>query len=124
MKSPTKLVGIVRRKDIISAYNHSISKRAHKQHKAVLLSHASMDKTNLLCVKIPSRAMVVGKKIGTIGLPENCLIVSLRRGNKFSVPKGDTILHTGDMLELYGLTEKLKEGVVLLTQKGTTDRRQ
>ena len=117
----SKLVGIIRRKDIISAYNHSISKRAHKQHKAVLLNHASMDKTNLLCVKIPAGAVVAGKSIRTIGLPDNCIIVSLRRGNKFSVPKGDTVLLARDMLELYGLTNKLQEGVMLLTQKERND---
>ena len=117
-----QLLGLVRRRDILSAYNHSISKRAYKQHKAVLLSKGAMENTNLLCVKIPPQAKVIGKRVSAIGLPENCIIVSLRRGSKFHVPKGDTVLHSGDMLELYGIADKLQEGVIRLTEKEGNDR--
>ncbi len=112
-----QLLGLVRRRDILSAYSHSISKRAYKQHKAVLLSQGSMENTSLLCVRIPPDAKVVGERVSAIGLPENCIIVSLRRGSKFYMPKGDTVLYSGDMLELYGLANKLQEGVIRLTEK-------
>jgi CIC family chloride channel protein len=112
-----KLVGVVHRKDIIGAYNQSIIKRSHKQHKADLLRQGRVDNANLACVKIPPDALVAEKRLSAIDLPEDCIIVSLRRGNLLSVPKGDTVLHVGDMVEVFGIAEKLEEAVIYLTQE-------
>ncbi len=111
-----KLVGVVHRKDIIGAYNHAMSKRSHKQHKADLLRQGRVDNANLACVKIPTDALVAEKRLSAIDLPEDCIIVSLRRGSLLSVPKGDTVLHAGDMVEVFGIAEKLEEAVIRLTQ--------
>jgi len=112
-----KLVGVVHRKDIIGAYNQSIVKRSHKQHKADLLRQGRVDNANLACVKIPPHALVAGKRLSAIDLPEDCIIVSLRHGSKLSVPKGDTILHDGDIVEVFGIAEKLEEAVHYLTHE-------
>jgi CIC family chloride channel protein len=112
-----KLVGVVHRKDIIGAYNQSIIKRSHKQHKADLLRQGRVDNANLACVKIPPHALVAEKRLSAIDLPADCIIVSLRRGSLLSVPKGDTVLHAGDMVEVFGIAEKLEEAVIYLTQE-------
>jgi Trk K+ transport system NAD-binding subunit len=67
-------------------------------------------------VKIPPDALVAEKRLSAIDLPEDCIIVSVRRGSLLSVPKGDTVLHAGDMVEVFGIAEKLEEAVIRLTQ--------
>lgn len=111
-----KLVGVVHRGDIINAYNQSIVKRAHKQHKADLLRQGRVDNANLVCVKIPPKSLVVEKRLSEIDLPEECIIVSLRRRNKLTVPKGDTVLKAGDMVEIFGIADKLDEAVMCLSR--------
>ncbi|MEE9591106.1 MAG: chloride channel protein [Thermodesulfobacteriota bacterium] len=111
-----KLVGMVHRGDFINAYNQSIVKRAHKQHKTDLLRQGRVDNANLVCVKIPPKSSVIKKRLSEIKLPEDCLIVSLRRGNKLSVPKGDTVLKAGDMVEIFGIADKLDEAVMCLSR--------
>lgn len=33
-----------------------------------------------------------------LALPENCLLVSVKRGNEEIIPRGNTLLHSGDIL--------------------------
>jgi trk system potassium uptake protein TrkA len=42
------------------------------------------------------RCMVCNKKISELELPENTVLVSLIRGDKVIVPRGNTVLETGD----------------------------
>ncbi len=112
-----KLLGVIHRKDILGAYNHAINKRAHKHHKADFLHHGGSDKATLSCVKIPPHAWVVEKRISAIGLPEDCIIVYLRRGSTLTVPKGDTVLHAGDMVELFCIADNLQAAAICLTRK-------
>jgi len=43
-------------------------------------------------------AAIAGKRISEVKLPPNCLIASLRRNYKVIVPRGDTLIHAGDVL--------------------------
>jgi Na+:H+ antiporter len=43
-------------------------------------------------------SQVVGRKISEVSWPPNCLIASLRRNYQVIVPKGETLLRTGDVL--------------------------
>jgi trk system potassium uptake protein TrkA len=39
---------------------------------------------------------VIDKAVKDVGLPENSVLVSILRGDTIIVPKGDTVLKTGD----------------------------
>jgi Trk K+ transport system NAD-binding subunit len=43
-------------------------------------------------------SVIAGRRVSEVQLPPNCLIASLRRNYKVIVPRGDTLLHTGDIL--------------------------
>jgi CPA1 family monovalent cation:H+ antiporter len=43
-------------------------------------------------------SQIVGRKISEVKWPQNCLITSLRRNYQVIVPKGETLLRTGDVL--------------------------
>lgn len=52
-------------------------------------------------VEIPPDAPVVGQRVSEIVLPEECLIVSVRRGRKLYIAHGDTLLHAGDQVTVF-----------------------
>lgn len=41
-----------------------------------------------------------GRKVAEISIPDECIFVSVLRGNIFIYPKGDTVIHSGDKILL------------------------
>lgn len=93
-----RLVGVVRRHDIIRAYNTAIVRRASHQHRAETLRLGRLDNASFVHIDIPADSPVVGWRISEIQLPEECLIVSVRRGRKLHVAHGHTVLQAGDQV--------------------------
>ena len=96
-----KLVGVVRRSDIVRAYTHAITKRAHEQHWAEVERLGRLDSTSFEHIELTTGSPAVGKRVGEIALPKDCLIVSVRRGRKLYIPHGDTRLQVGDKLVVF-----------------------
>lgn len=96
-----RLVGAVRRDDIIRAYNHAIIKRARHQHQVEVLRLGRLDGTSFVHVDIPPGSPVVGQRVSDITLSEESLIVSLRRGRKQQVVHGYTVLQAGDQVTVF-----------------------
>ncbi len=55
-------------------------------------------KLALVRVDLTKESPVIGKAVKDMGLPENSVLVSILRGGTIIVPKGDTILQSGDDL--------------------------
>jgi CIC family chloride channel protein len=96
-----RLVGAVRRSDIIRAYNQAIVKRARHQHWAEVLRLGRLDRTLFEQIEIAPGSPVVGQQIREITLPEECLIVSIRRGRQLQVVHGHTVLSAGDRVTVF-----------------------
>jgi CIC family chloride channel protein len=96
-----RLVGTVRRSDIIRAYNNAIAQRAQHQHRVEVLRLGQLDGTGFAYVDVPSHSPAVGKRISEITLPQECLIVSVRRGRKLHVPHGYTVIQNGDQVTVF-----------------------
>jgi CBS domain-containing protein len=96
-----RLVGAVRRSDIIRAYDQAIAARAHHQHRADVLRLGHVDGTRFLQLRVPSDAPAVGQRIGELDLPEECLIISVRRGRKLHMAHGYTTLESGDRVTVF-----------------------
>lgn len=96
-----QLVGVVRRRDIIYAYNHAIIKRAHHQHRTEALRLGKLGGASFIHVEIPPESPVVGRQVSEIHLPETCLIISVQRGRKLQVVRGDTVLQGGDRMTIF-----------------------
>ena len=107
-----KLVGVINEHDIIRAYNHAIAKRAQQQHKMDALQLGKLNDANFIEVVVPKQAEVVGKQIRQLQLPENCLIVSIRRGRKLYIADGYTVIQPGDRVAAisnHGCIDSLRE---------------
>ncbi len=102
-----RLIGAVRRSDIVRAYNHAIVKRAHHQHRIETLRLGKLDDTAFEHIEVPPESPAVGKRVRDIHLPEECLVVSVRRGRKLHVAHGYTVLQAGDQVTVFAASESL-----------------
>ncbi|MBN1179352.1 MAG: chloride channel protein [Anaerolineae bacterium] len=117
-KNPKQLVGVIRRSDIVRAYNSAIVQRAHHQHRAEILRLRKLDGTNFAYVDIPEGAPVIGQRVSQVRLPEACLIMSVRRGRKLHIAHGQTTIQAGDLVTVFGEQECLGEVQKALTGEG------
>ena len=96
-----RLVGVVRRADIIRAYDQAIAARAQHQHRAEVLRLGQVDGTSFLQLKIPPDSPAAGRRVSELGLPEDCLIISVRRGRDLHMAHGYTTLQPGDRVTVF-----------------------
>jgi CPA1 family monovalent cation:H+ antiporter len=55
-------------------------------------------RTQFLEVTIPDDSHAVGKTIAELGIPRAAVLVSIQRGDEVIIPRGDTLLHVGDVI--------------------------
>ena len=105
---PSKLLGVLRRQEILWAYGELAA-----EHDRLLRETGAklpIDNRELvyLDLSVPSNNRELpSQKIQHIGLPGQCLIVMLRRGDRTVVPSGVTVLEPGDELTL--VTTRVQE---------------
>ena len=114
-KSNRTLIGLIRRNDIIGAYNGAILKRTRHQHKVKTLQLQNKDKTALIRIQIPANSPVIGKRISEIKLPDESLIVSIRNQNKLTIAHGHTTLNENDELTVFVKIESINQVQEVLT---------
>jgi Trk K+ transport system NAD-binding subunit len=49
-------------------------------------------------VTIPDDSQANGKTIAELGIPRAAVLVSIQRGDEIIIPRGDTVLHEGDVV--------------------------
>ncbi len=91
-----RLLGAVRRYDIISAYQTAILRRVELQEHTDQLRLGRLTGTDILDILIHPQSQVVGKKVCDVELPENCVLISVRRGQNVQIVKGSTIIEADD----------------------------
>ncbi len=117
-----RLVGVIRRQDIVRAYNQAIVKRAHHQHRAETLRLGKLDGAGFQHISIPPGAPAAGQRVSEIDLPDECLIVSVRRGRKLHIAHGDTILQSDDLVTVFAADECFSEVERRLTGETAADQ--
>ena len=71
---------------------------------------------------IPAGSKVVGKKLVELGIPQECLIVLIVRGNEYILPSGATSLAGGDTLLVLSDKETFARIVSEINTKGQDDK--
>ncbi len=97
---PRHLLGMVRRSDIVRAYDVALSRRAALRHRTqqVRIDALTPERVNTIEVSIEPGAACVGKRMKDVTWPQACIVASLRRGQQVLVPRGETVLNVGDVL--------------------------
>jgi monovalent cation:H+ antiporter, CPA1 family len=64
------------------------------------LPESGETRTQFLEFTIPPESQIVGKTIAGLEIPRSAVLVSIRRGEEIIIPRGDTLLHSGDIVTL------------------------
>ncbi len=96
------IVGVLRRHDIIKAYNIALMKRAKNQFDD-LAQQRQIDGMEFIEIKILPDSPSANQALASLGanLPDDCVIVSIRREGEVFVPHGDTRLLPGDHVNCF-----------------------
>ncbi len=103
-QNPRQLLGLIRRRDIIRAYNLAIARRGEIAQRLQELRVGEGD-AEYIRVDLPADAWAVGKRVRELHLPEDCVLVSVRRGRRIIIPHGDTVLQPGDRITIFTTRE-------------------
>lgn len=96
--NPRRVLGVVRRSDIVRAYNLAIIRKTAVAHRAAALRLGTLTGAEVLEIRLTDGSPAVGKRLADVSLPGECLIASVRRGRRVLVPSGRTELQVGDVL--------------------------
>lgn len=99
-ENPRQLLGVLRRSDVIHAYDIALTRRITQRHQehALRLDALTPSHVDVSDIAIESGALASGKTIKEIPFPRDCIIASVRRGAQVFIPRGETLLLAGDVL--------------------------
>lgn len=112
--NPKKLLGLLRRSDLVKAYNVGIMRRLDLEHRTERLRVGQVSGTEFVEVVVPAGSPTAGCMLKDLALPPDCLILSVRRDHRLIIPDGNTLLESGDRLTAFvrlGQTEALRKCV-------------
>ncbi len=96
--APRRLVGLLRRGDLVRAYDVALTRRAAVRHRASqvrLGATAGIDVDELL---VAPGSACDGKAVRDVPWPRDCVLATVRRGRGVLLPRGDTVLASGDVI--------------------------
>ena len=97
-QNPRRLLGLIRRSDIVRAYRVGISRRLDLQERADKLRLAKLTGTEFVEIRVEAGSPQVGRQISELSLPPDCLLTTARRGEKVILLHGDTRIQEGDRI--------------------------
>lgn len=96
---PRRLLGVLRRVDLVRAYDIALTRRAtlrHRAHQTRL--DASTAALSVTEIAIQPGAACDRRLVQEIAWPQDAVIASVRRGGQMLIPHGSTRLEAGDVL--------------------------
>ena len=119
-KQPERLLGVIQRKQIFWAYGELASEHRRLPEEAGL--GPTLDQQESVQVELEIEAGHTGlcfKKVRDIQVPEQSLIVLVRRAEQAIIPRGDTKVEPGDVLVLLTTRpgeQRLRRGVAQVSR--------
>lgn len=97
-EDPDHLDGLIRRSDIIRAYDVALTRRSEIQHRAKRMRLREVDGTDFIELTLRETDHAVGKAMQDIAtmMPEDCVVISIRRDGTVLIPHGNTVFKAGD----------------------------
>jgi len=120
-ENPKLLLGLLRRSDAIRAYDIALKRHTLLRHRAQQARLGTFSGVDVQEVIIRPRAECDGQPVRDVAWPRDCVIASVRRGSNLFIPRGDAILHAGDVLVFVAEGEARKT-VLELCQKEKVTR--
>jgi CIC family chloride channel protein len=102
-EDPYHLLGMVRRQDIVLAYDLALTRRAEIQHRTQQIDLNDTDGTEFVEVILHQNDRATGQTVASIAsqLPTRCVLISIKRDGKTIIPHGDTVFEAGDQITAF-----------------------
>jgi CIC family chloride channel protein len=92
---PGRVIGMLRRRDIIAAYHRARQERPEIAARLDRLRE-SVGGARMFEAEIQHDSLLADTEVRALSLPPDTLLVAVRRGGRTLIPRGDTVLHPGD----------------------------
>jgi chloride channel protein, CIC family len=89
-----RLVGVLSSRDVVSAYRRALAANVRQVRSAG-------SQGALLEAEIGATSVLAGRPVEKGGWPRDSVLVSIRRGDRLIVPRGDVVLEAGDRLTVF-----------------------
>jgi len=96
--NPKRLVGMLRRADIIRTYSKIALKDSLPTSTARMLETGGIPKAHFLEVTVARKSYLAGKCLKEVSLPPECLFVCIRRKGRTIIPHGNTVFEPNDRI--------------------------
>jgi CIC family chloride channel protein len=108
------LLGFLTRTDVMRGYEIALTRKWESQHAQNEIRLKNLVNEQVLALKIPANAQIVGKFLQKLNWPAESVVVSVRRGNHTLIPSADLILEAGDELTIVARPEAVAkiEGII------------
>jgi len=93
---PSRLVGMLRRMDVVRAYNLALTRRAADRHAVGTRRLDAFTGLTVSSFVVQPGSPCDGRSLAEIVWPNSGLVASIRRGAEHIVPHGSTLLQPGD----------------------------
>ena len=102
-EDPYQVVGLLKRRNILRAYNLAITKRKEYKKKQETIQHLHHEANELVEIPLGPNDNAIGKSVVEIAkkLPKDCILVSIKRGGHLIMPHGDTVFQVGDVVTAF-----------------------
>lgn len=103
-ENPYSLLGMINRQDIIRAYNLALSRRNEMRDRMGRMQQlGEIDETEFVDIYLNEGDPAVGRSLQNIApnLPVDCVLISIERNGRVTIPHGDTIFQVGDHITAY-----------------------
>lgn len=99
---PARLVGLFRREDAVRAYHEALTASTDAELHRARLAQRTDPGAGYYEFRIPPGSMADERAIREVTWPEGSTLVSIRRERDVQVPRGDTVLRSGDVVTAFG----------------------
>ena len=102
-QEPQRIIGVIRRRDIIKAYNIALARRMTHPGAPTSVHLQPTDRAEFLEIELNEESLAVSRSLASLSdlLPQDCVIVAVRRHGTLLFPHGNTILHAGDLVTTF-----------------------
>jgi CIC family chloride channel protein len=106
---PHKLLGMLRRTDIVKAYQRGTMRREEMELRYQQMRLGSQSGTHIVNITIPPGSASDGQMVRDLGLPNEVIITSIQRGNQAIIPRGSTVIQGDDRMTLLAMPDQVAE---------------
>jgi CIC family chloride channel protein len=99
-----RLLGMVRRGDVVRAYQRGLNRHLGDQQRETTRHLRDLGGVTLIEIAVNADAPAAGSRVREITWPKRTILTSVRRGGTLVMPTGDTVIEPGD--EVTVLTDR------------------